>query len=80
MRGFGRKLHYVCLLFQFDRKESDMNTNPVLAGSVIELTTDEIDEVSGGVVFIAPVLIKIGAWGLGAAFGAGGVVFLTKYL
>lgn len=57
-----------------------MNTCPVNTQNVTELTIEEIDAVSGGVFFVAPVLLKIGGWGLGAAFGAGGVVCLTKLL
>lgn len=36
-----------------------------------ELTNDEIDEVSGAVFFVAPVIIKIITWSIGAAIGGG---------
>lgn len=35
--------------------------------NLLEMNDDEINAISGGVVFVAPVVIKIGVWALGAA-------------
>lgn len=56
-----------------------MDMKPVLvSSSLCELNEDEIGQVSGGVFFVAPVVIKIGAWALGAGFGAGMVYVLSR--
>ena len=34
-----------------------------------ELNMDELNSVSGGVIFVAPVAMKILAWSAGAVFG-----------
>lgn len=43
-----------------------------------EMSIEEIEAVSGGVIPLA--VLKIGAWALGAGFGAGMVVALKKAL
>jgi hypothetical protein len=56
-----------------------MDTKSASFGSnLCELSKDEVGQVSGGVIFVAPVLVKIGAWALGASFGAGIVVAVTR--
>ena len=49
------------------------------ANAIRALSVEEIESVSGGIVF-APVLLKIGAWALGAGFGAGMVVAVKHAL
>lgn len=57
-----------------------METPNLVKSGLVELSTDEIAEVSGGVIFLAPVVMKIAAWGLGAAVGAGLVVGVKHLL
>lgn len=57
-----------------------MNPIKVESYTFSELSSSEIEAVSGGIFFVAPVLIKIGAFAVGAAFGAGGVIIITRLL
>lgn len=57
-----------------------MNSVTQLPSGMSELNIEEINSVSGGVIFLAPVAVKMIAWAAGAAFGAGMVVVAHKML
>jgi len=57
-----------------------MNQTNQLPVGISELDIDEINSVSGGAIFLAPVAVKMIAWAGGAAFGLGMVVAAKKLL
>lgn len=57
-----------------------METTNSIGTGLRELSKDEIAQVSGGVIFVDAALIKVGAWALGATFGAGLVVGIKHAL
>lgn len=61
-------------------KGVSMNYVTQLPNGISELTIEEIDSVSGGVIFIAPVAVKMIAWAGGAVFGLGMVAVASKIL
>lgn len=63
----------------YHAKEGTMSTMQIQ--DCRELGNDEIEAVSGGIVILAaPVVMKIGAWAAGAAFGAGVAVVAHKLI
>lgn len=65
-----RRQSATSLEMSFNNRELDMHDNFSSCGTLLEMDDDEINAVSGGLIFVAPVVVKIGAWALGAAAGS----------